>query len=113
MPPEQSDSPVFESQQGRGGTTELFSTCYPGRKAQNHPRSVPTAETYAPSQNLITLHNTVCIVLRILPTALLLTGPFPEGKFQELKSYNTHIPECFLNFVTGSASAMILTFTSQ
>lgn len=33
------------------------------------------------------------ILLHILSTAPLLTGLFPVGKFQELKSYNTYIPE--------------------
>lgn len=71
-------------------------------------------KTYAPNQNLITLHNTVCELCFIFfLTALLLTGQFPEGKFQELKLQHPHTRKCFLNLLQEPTSAIILTFTSQ
>lgn len=76
--------------------------------------SSTTIKTHASNQNLITLQDSLWIVFHVLLTALVLRGQFPEGKFQELKSYDTHIPESVSWILLQELkSAIILTFTSQ
>ena len=76
---------------------------YPGWKPQDCLSSCTTTKTYAPHQNLITLHNTLWIELHIFIDCSAFDRTVSWRKVPRIEKFqHPHTRKRFLNFVTGT-----------